>query len=292
MSEEWARQIEAELERLSNLREAPSLGIPEESADPEKEGIVWKSSEAKIEVPAESEEKAPNHGEELKPSWDMVANLAKRIKNTLVEIRGLTQSSQGRFKDLAFGQEFHQKMTEHIDNSEADLNCFLDYLRIRSPIGQKTVLHAILEEALEKHKKKLMAKEIKIVKKQYEKNLPEACVHVEELRFILNWILEYTITSLAPNWSIGFLTRSFEVQAGTRSIELLIILGEYEKPSKQIGVPLIHERNYMLVLVNEIVQKNRGLLKLSADSEGRLRMISLRLPIERRKVVYYQPALA
>jgi hypothetical protein len=126
MSKEWESQIQAELERLSRPKEALSLGILEESADPEKEGIVWKSSEARIQVPAESAEKAPNYGEELNPSWVMVANLAKRIKKTMVEIRGLTQSSQGRFKDLAFGQEFHRKMTEHIDNSEADLNCFLD----------------------------------------------------------------------------------------------------------------------------------------------------------------------
>ena len=292
MREEWGKQIMAELERLNRSKEALSSGILEKSADPKKEGIGWKSSEARIEVPAESAEKTPNHGEELKPSWATVANLAKRIKKTMVEIRGLTQSSQGRFKDLAFGQEFHRKMTEHIDNSEADLNSFLDYIRIKSPVGQKNMLYVILEEALEKHKKKLMAKEIKIFRKQYEKDMPEARVHVEELRFILNWVLEYAIISSVPNRSIGFLTRSLEVQGGTKSIEILIVLGDDEKPSKQIEVPLERERNCILLLVDEIVQKNRGLLKLSTDSEGHLRMISLRLPIERRKVIYYQPALA
>ena len=282
----------AELEKLNRSKEALSLGILEKSADPEKEGIVRKSSEARIEAPVESAEKAPNQGEEFKPFRVLVANLARQLKKTLVEIRGLTQSSQGRFKDLAFGQEFHRKMTEHIDNSEADLNSFLDYIRIKSPVGQKNMLYVILEEALEKHKKKLMAKEIKIFRKQYEKDLPEARVHVEELRFILNWVLEYAIISSVPNRSIGFLTRSLEVQGGTKSIEILIVLGDDEKPSKQIEVPLERERNCILLLVDEIVQKNGGLLKLSADSEGRLRMISLRLPIERRKVIYYEPALA
>ncbi len=291
MSEHWTREFKAELERLSRSKETPPLGILEEGADPKREGIVRKSSEARIEAPVESAEKAPNQGEEFKPFRVLVANLARQLKKTLVEIRGLTQSSRGRFKDLAFGQEFHRKMTEHIDNSEADLNCFLDYLQFKSPVRQKNIIHIILEEALEKHKKKLMAKEIKVFRKQYEKDLPEVRVHVEELRFILNWVLEYAIISSVPNRSIGFLTRSVEVQ-GTKSIEILIVLEDHEKPSKQIEVPLEREHNCILLLVNEIVQKNRGLLKLSVDSEGRLRMISLRLPIERRKVIYYEPALA
>jgi hypothetical protein len=298
--------LEMEKEGLNRSKWEPSLRTLEEKAAPEKEEIVWKSSEGGIEVPAKSPGKVPDHGEEFKPPSALVTDLANRIKKTVGEIRDLAESSRGKFNDATFGQEFHRRMTEYIDNSEADLNCFLDYLRIKSPVRQTNMIHVILEEALEKHKKKLMDKRIRIFKKQFEKGLPEASVHIEELRFILNWVLEYAIISAAPNQSIGFLTRSLEAQEaneaikspqqrGAKCVEIVIASGHYEDSSKQAGVPsrirTAHkegERSWILPLVDEIVQKNRGSLTLS---EGRLKMVSLILPIERRKVVYYERAL-
>ena len=294
-----------EMERQNESKGSSSLEILKESANPGKERIVSKSSEDRMEVPVEFPEKVPDHEQGFKLPTALVANLANRIKKTMVEIRGLTESSQGRFKDPAFGQNFHRRMTEHIDNSEADLDCFLDYLRIKSPVRQTNMIHVALEEALEKHKKKLMDKGIRIFRKQFGKYLPNASVHIEELRFILNWILAYAIISAAPNQSISLLTRSLEAQEaneamrspqqrGTRCIEIVIASGHYDDMSKQAEVPpkikTAHnegERSWILPLVDEIVQKNRGSLKLS---EGRLRMVSLILPIERRKVVYYERA--
>jgi hypothetical protein len=302
----WKRLREMEIEERRESKGDPqleTLEILKEIADSEKERIVSKSSEDRIEVPAVSSEEVFSHGEESKPSLILVANLANRIKKTMGEIRGLTESSQGRFKDLTFGQEFHRRMIEHIDNSEADLNCFLDYLRIKSPVRQPNMIHVVLEEALEKHKKKLMDKRIKVAKKQFEKELPNASVHIEELRFILNWILGYAIISAAPNQSIAFLTRSLEAQEANEAIgspqqrkakcvEIVIASGHYQDSNKQLGVPpKINtaynegERSWILPLVDEIVQKNQGILKLS---EGHLRMVSLILPIERRKIVYYE----
>ena len=299
MTELWKRLRDMEKEGLNKSKGEPSLRVPEESAAPEKEEIVWKTPEDRIQVPAESPKKIPDHEEEFKPPSALVSDLANRIRRTVAELRDLAVSSRGKFKDPAFGQEFHRRMTEHIDNSEADLNCFLEYLRIKSPVQQTNITHVILEEAFEKHKKKLAEKEIKIFKK-LEKNLPDAGVRVEELRFILNWILEYAIRSAVPNQSIGFVTRSLEAQGqnetkpsqqkGTKYIQIATILRDYEKPSRQIAVPpkartaqKEAEPSCILLLVKKIVQKNRGSLKVSADSEGRLG-ISLILPIERRKV--------
>jgi hypothetical protein len=85
-------------------------------------------------------------------------------------------------------------------------------------------------------------------------------------------------------------------QRGAKYVEIVIASGDYEDLNRQVGVsPKIKtaynegERSWILPLVDEIVQKNRGSLKLS---EGRLRMVSLILPIERRKLVYYERALA
>jgi len=291
-----------EMERQQESKGDPSSEIPKESPKPEKERIASKNSKDRVEVPAESPGKISCQGEEFKPYWTLVANLANRIKKTMVEIRGLTESSQGRFKDPAFGQNFRRSITEHIDHSETDIDCLLDYLRIKSPVRQANRIHVTLEEALEKHKKKLMDKGIRIFKKQFEKNLPDAGVHVEELRFILNWVLEYAIISTPPNQTIALLTRSLEAeeaheairspqQRGAKRVEIVIASGHYEDWNKQPPVPPTTrtiqnegERSWILPLVDEIVQKNRGSLQLS---EGRLRMVSLILPIERRKVVHY-----
>ena len=302
----WRKMLEAENEGVNESKWQSSLKVPEKSPSPEKEK-VWKNSEgSEMELTAFSPKRVSNHEEEFKPPSALVTDLANRIKKTVVEMRDLAESSRGKFKDPAFGQEFHRRMTEHIEHSEGDLNCFLDYLRIRSPIQQPNMIHEILEEALEKHKKKLMDKEIRIFKKQFEKDLPNAGVHVEELRFILNWVLDYAILSAVPNQSIALLTRSLEAQEGNEAIrspqkrgikciEIVIASGHYENSNKQAGLPpktsSIHnegERSWVLPLVDEIVQENRGSLKLS---EGRLWMVSLILPIERRKVVHYGQAL-
>ena len=52
-------------------------------------------------------------------------------------------------------------------------------------------------------------KKIKIFKK-LEKDLPETVVHDEQLKYILNALLQYAIPSIPPHGSIGFLTKSFE----------------------------------------------------------------------------------
>ena len=294
-----------EMERQQESMGDSSLELPKESPKPEKERIASKSSKDRAEVPAESPERISCHGEEFKPLSTLLADLANRIRKTMVEIRGLTESSQGRFKDPAFGQNFHRSITEHIDKSETNLNCLLDYLRIRSPVRQANRVHVILEEALEKHKKKLMDRGIRIFKKQFEKNLPDAGVHVEELRFILNWVLEYAILSTATHQMIALLTRSLEAeethepirspqQSGAKRVEIVIASGQYEDWSKPSAIPSTPktvqsegESSWILKLVDEIVRKNRGSLQLS---NGRLKMISLILPVERRDLVYYGQA--
>jgi len=298
MIELWKKLFELEKEEPDMSKSEPSLRAPEDRTPAEREEAVWKGSVGRRETPEETLERVSDYEEESKPSTALMADLTTRIRKTLTEIRGLAESSRDKFKDPAFGQEFQRQMTDCIDNSEADLSCFLDYLRIRSRVRRANKIHVILEEALEKHKKKLMDKGIRVLKKRSEKDLPDAAIHIEELRFILNWILEYVIMSALPNQGIAFLTRSLEVQdgsesvgflrrRGTKCVEIVIASGNYEDFKRQTGAPsktnisqVENGQSWILPLVDEIVQKNRGTLKLS---EGRLRMVSLILPVERRK---------
>ena len=137
----------------------------------------------------------------------IIAQLVEQTKKALDEIRVTTDSSRSKFNDLAFGERFHQLVTQNIEKSEAGLDFFLEYLKIRSRVRRTNTVHVILEETLRKHGKKLVDKGIRILRKQYETDLPETTLHIEELRFVPNWVLECAIISATPRGSIGLLTR-------------------------------------------------------------------------------------
>jgi hypothetical protein len=44
----------------------------------------------------------------------------------------------------------------------------------------------------------------------------------------------------------------------------------------------------ILRFVKEVVQRNQGMMRIEADEKKAKTFIFLRLPVERRKVVYYQ----
>jgi hypothetical protein len=44
-----------------------------------------------------------------------------------------------------------------------------------------------------------------------------------------------------------------------------------------------------LRLIKEIIQKNRGMMKFEVNEKKPRTLISLKFPIERRKLIYYQP---
>ena len=78
-------------------------------------------------------------------------------------------------------------------------------------------------------------------------------------------------------------------------VEILMVFTGYKKPMDhwQQGIPA-HQKegilNLTLRLVDEIVQRNRGMMKFEEDEKKEKTTISLRFPVERRKVVFYQPA--
>jgi hypothetical protein len=110
------------------------------------------------------------------------------------------------------------------------------------------------------------------------------------------------------NGYFGIYTRSGTLQKETaedqalgkkkeKYIEILMIFTGYKKPMAQLGPPLgVPARpkegilDLSLRLVDEIVQRNRGMMKFEVDEKMGRTTIALRFPVERRKVVYYQPA--
>jgi nitrogen-specific signal transduction histidine kinase len=231
--------------------------------------------------------------------------LVHRIKNPLVSIKTFTQLLREKFGDMEFREYFYKIVTEDIEKIDGVLNGLLNYIKINTPIEKTNTVHSILEEVLKKHEVQLEDKRIKLFKK-YEKDLPETVVHDEQLRYILNSLLQYAIPSIPPNGSIGLLTKSFDIQEGTgndrtlvqkdgRYIEIMIVFTGYKKPMEPLetvlGIPATQKESMVeleLRLIKEIIQKNRGMMKFEVNEKKPRTLISLRFPIERRKVVYYQ----
>jgi len=255
-----------------------------------------------------SEFKPPNlpHEQDTSTLSLFIIELVHRIKNPLVSVKTFTQLLREKFNDVEFREHFYRIVSEDIDKIDSVLNGLLSYIKINTPLEKRNTVHFILEEVLNKHETQLEDKKIKIFKK-FEKDLPETIVNDEQLRYILNGLLQYAIPSIPPSGSIGFLTKSFDLPAQTaddkkfyledgRQIEILIVFTGYKKPVEQfetiLGIPAVQKEEAIeleLRLIKEIIQKNSGMMKFEVNEKKPRTLISLKFPIERRKLIYYQP---
>jgi len=231
-------------------------------------------------------------------------DLMHLVKNTLGSIRNYSQLARGKFSDKEFGEYFYRAVSEDIEKIDMAVNGLINYIKLNTPIRKTDTVHHLIEEVLRKNQGKLEEKGIKLFKK-FEKGLPETIVPDEQLKYVLNSILQYALGSISPNLSIGFYTRSFvlekEVSQGLalfqkdgRYIEISVVFMGYKKPGEKGagGQGLQKEEPLDLILrfVKEVVQRNRGTMRIDVDEEKARIFISLRFPVERRKVVYYQSA--
>ena len=223
------------------------------------------------------------------------------IKNTLGSIRNYTQISRGKFSDKEFGEYFYRAVTEDIEKIDMVLSGLVNYIRLNTPIRKVETVHRLIEEELKKYQVKLEEKGIKLFKR-FEKDLPETIVPDEQLRYILSSVFQYALATIPPNLSMGLYTRSFALgkeigeevtlKRDGRYIEISVVFMGYKKPAEQGvgGVTLQKGEPLDLILrfVKEVVQRNQGMMKIEGDEKKAKTLISLRFPVERRKVVYYQ----
>jgi len=230
--------------------------------------------------------------------------LVHRIKNPLVSIKTFTQLLREKFDDEEFREYFYRIVTEDIEKIDSLLNGLLNYVKINTPIEKVNTVHFILEDVLKKYESKLEDKKIRVFKK-FEADLPETVVHEEQLRYILDSILQYALPSIPSQGSIGFLTKSLSAQRETgedqnlvqkdgRFIEIMIVFTGYKKPVEKfdtiLGVPAPQQEETIeleLRLIKEMIQKNRGVMTLEVNDKRPRTLISLKFPMERRKVIYY-----
>ncbi len=235
--------------------------------------------------------------------------LVHRIKNPLVSIKTFTQLLREKFDDQEFRDYFYKIVTEDIEKIDSLLNGLLNYIKINTPIEKANTVHVILEEVLKKFEGRLEDKKIRVFKR-FEKDLPETVVHEEQLRYILNSILQYALPSIPPEGSIGFLTKSIHARSGMdeeqrvaekdgKFFEIRVVFTGYKRPVEKfdtiLGVPARQEEQTVeleLRLIKEMIEKNRGVMTFEVNEKRPRTLISLKFPMERRKVIYYPPSNA
>ena len=232
--------------------------------------------------------------------------LIHSIKNTLISIKNTSQLSADKFNDVEFRKYSQKSINEDIKKIDSVLNSLLNYIHINTPITKSNTISLVLEEVLEANEKQIQGKNIKIFKK-CEKELPETFIHDEQVRFILNSVLQYAILSTSPEGTIGFLIKSFDFHGGGSGkkippernegyIEAAIgFIGGKDPTEESKDTPassaIQKEEPIKLILqlVKEILQRNHGSMTYEVDPKKPRTLITLRFPIERRKVVYYEP---
>ena len=289
----------AEMEMQDKVQKPSSTGVNQGRSVAEQESEL-KDPEVYSEPGFKA--KLPTGDQTTRPWPSFLIEFANHLKDTLGSIKDLTELSQGRFKDQEYGDNFCRMVIGDIDKADSELACFLDYVKIKSPALKANTIHTLLDALLKDHDKRLKNRKIKIARKQYEKDLPETSVQDEQLKYILKGVLHLAVLSVPPGGNLGLITKVLDteetgedlktwVQRKSKYIEIIVAFNDSEKADEQArtGLPVAREngKDYILPLIEDIVQENGGMIRSKVDHEKHVTQISLMLPVERRKVMYY-----
>lgn len=273
-----------------------------------EEHLFFSSLKAAAAEPPEIRGRGPD-GEYAAPFWLVkFGELVQNIKETHGSVKNVIHRLKDKTTDPDFADQANQSIAEDLDRVDALAHCFLDYLRINTFPPKRNTVHLLLEEVLRANGNRLTEKDIRIFKKQYEKDLPETVVQDEQLKVMLSSLLLYAVSLIPPNGGIGFLTKLIRPQPLGRNgngvpetdekyIEILYAFSSPEKGEgeweKALGTPSVHngdKASFLLRIVEEMVRKNRGTLRIKVGEDEAITLISLILPVERRKTFYREPA--
>ncbi|RPJ11279.1 MAG: hypothetical protein EHM36_01735, partial [Deltaproteobacteria bacterium] len=206
-----------------------------------------------------------------------LTELVHRIKNPLVSIKTFTQLLQEKFNDGEYRESFYKVVSEDIDKIDVILNGLMNYIKMNTPLSKTNTVHRILEEVLNRYETVFDQKKIKVMKK-LEKDLPETMIPDEPLRYVFHSLLQYSLPSIPPGGTLGFLTRTAtpeerkgegsrpgKAEKGKESIEVLMIFTGLKRPMAMVetafGVSSIQKEENLeleLKLIYEILRKHQG----------------------------------
>ncbi len=236
----------------------------------------------------------------------LLLELIDRTRGSLAAMKTLAFYSRENFRDADLGDYFYRVVSEDIEKTISLLDCFCDYIHVNTPVKKMGTVRNLIEEVSKEFQNELTHKNIKIIKKKYDPELPETTLTDEQLRFILNSIFQYILFTLSPIGRVGILTRSIEaqkwdgenkahLQANQIYIEILFILTHLtlkDRSPKTLS-PLPKEedgknKDLILQMVKGTLEKNRGAMEIKWDPQKKMTLLSLLLPIERRNVFQFR----
>lgn len=232
--------------------------------------------------------------------------LFNRIKASLSAMQAFAFLSRENFKDRELGEHFYKIVEEDIGKTVSLIDCFNDYINFTTPVVKRDTVNNFVQEVIKKHEREFEEKRIKVIKKQFEKDLPETILPDDQLRYILNSAIQYALLSTPPDGSVGFLTRLLDMgtlkgnewsqlQKDGRYLEVLIVSVAYTQPDDASEVIPGMERPFqeeqagelILKLAREVIEKNKGMMRHKVYEDKPMTFLSLVLPVERRSVVRY-----
>jgi hypothetical protein len=235
----------------------------------------------------------------------LLIELVHRIRGSFSTLKGLAEISHDKFREKNYGEYYTRIVTEEIARTESVLACFIDYLRINTPLQKQNTVHKLIEQALRRNDLALQEKRIRVTRK-FESDLPETAVHDDQLNYILNSLIQHAVTLTAFEGTLGVLTKALALHEVPRAeanpedsdgdfVEILIAFTRHPRSPETfqslpgLPAPSSGETDDLIFqLVRMIIQRNRGSLKFRFDQEKKSAYISLRLPVERRKTFVYR----
>lgn len=223
--------------------------------------------------------------------FPLLMELFQRIGTSLEAIKKLSLQARNKFSDRLFGENFDRVMSEETEKIELLLRNLLDYIKVNFTVKKVGTIHKLLDEIIQNNRPKLEKKHLYLLKR-FEKDLPETIVPDEHLRYIFNSILQHGLLFMPNNGNISCVTRSFSISKESikdqapfkwegRFIEISFLFDGYKRGSQE-GL------DFELRLVEDMVQRHQGRMRVESDPQKGKTLISLIIPEERRKIIYYQ----
>ena len=234
----------------------------------------------------------------------LVIDLIHRTKGVLNTINKLTLLSREKFGDKHFREFFYSAIKRDIEKHNLLLNTYLNYIESTTPIPKRDTVTKLIEGVLKRYQVRLEEKEIKL-SIRWEKDLPETVVPDEQLKFIFNSLLQFVLVWMPSGGNLEFLSRSFELpeapgegegalKKGGKYIDIRMNIRGLRIPAaaseKGSGPSPLEEEissDPVCRLVDRIVKQNQGIIKFESGARESQYTISVKLPVERRRVVYY-----
>jgi nitrogen-specific signal transduction histidine kinase len=241
-------------------------------------------------------------------SSSFLTEMVDFIKDTLSSISHINFLLTHRFDDPEFRKSAQKTISQDVKKIDSMLNALLNFININTPILKKNTIHLIIDDILEANEKQLHEKNLQIVRK-FEEGLPETYIHDEQVKFMINSLVQYLAFTVPRGGTIGFLTRSKMLVKGSgdekvvtlntmkerQYVEVLIVssvkkesLENLEDVSELLSSKDQQTTILLIKLIKELVKKHQGVIEFEVSENDKRTLIVLRLPVERRQVILYE----